>query len=171
MIVIGSAPHVNIWEEKEPLRWDLTESRIDANRLLRILEGLGQRNELGVRERAVVVPTRVARVALNTLRITFHCAGKVALLEQPVSLFARGGRQCRVNVRSAVRVRLYALCILELIQDFRRAMFCKGFFKEANCGSQVFLLGVGGPDATVRFCDEFVIRAELGSTPHELVSW
>jgi hypothetical protein len=67
--------------EKEPLGWDLTESRIDANRLLRILEGLGQRNELGVRERAVVVPTRVARVALDTLRITFHCAGKVALLE------------------------------------------------------------------------------------------
>ena len=152
------------------MRWDLTESRIDANRLLRILEGLGQRNELGVRERAVVVPTRVARVALNALRIALHCASKVALLEQPISLFARSGRQCRVNVCGAIRVCLGALCILELIQDVRRAMFCKGLFKEADCGSQVLLLGVGGPDTTVRFGDEFVIRAELGNIPHELAS-
>ena len=166
--MIGSAPHVETFGRRgKSLRRDLTESRIDANRLLRILEGLGQRDELGVRERAVVVPTGVARVALDTLRITFHRAGKVALLEQPVSLFARRGRQCRVDVRSAVRLRLYALCVLELVQDLRRAMFCKGLFKEADCGSQVFLLGVGGPDATVRLCDEFVIRAELRNIPHE----
>lgn len=140
-----------------------TESRIDTDRFLRVFERLGQRDELGVRERTIIVPARVARVAVDALRITLHRPGKVALLEQPVALLARDGRQRRVDVRGAVCGRLCALDLLELVQDVRRAVFGERLFKEADCRGQVVLFGVGRADAAVCFCDELVIRAELGN--------
>jgi len=158
-MAIASAPRVALGRDP------LTESRINADRLLRVLERLGQRYELGVRERTIVVPARVVRVALDALGVALHGAGKIAFLEQSVAFLARHSRQRRVNVRSAVRGGLCALCLLELIQDVRRAVFGEGLFKEADCGFQVVLLGIGRADAPVCFCDERIIRTELGNTP------
>ena len=139
----------------------LTESRIDAYRLLCVFERLGQRDELGVCQRAIIVSACVAGVPLDALSIALHRPGKVSLFKQSIALLARHGRQRRVDVRSAVRGRLGALDFLKFIQDVRRAVFREGLFVEPDCVGQVVLFGVGRADATICFCDELVIRAKL----------
>ena len=142
----------------------LTKLRIDADCLLRVLECLGKRDELGVCKRTIIVPTRVAGVALDTLRIALHCPGKVALLEQPVALLACFGGQRRVDVSRAVCGCFNSFDLLEFVEDVRCAVLRERLLEEANRVGQVFLFGIGRAYATVRFRSELIVCAELGGS-------
>lgn len=143
-----------------------TELRIDLNRILRILQRLRQRRQLRINKRAIIIPPRIARISLNTLRIMFHRRGEIALLERFISLLARHSRLFGIDVSFAVGFGFELFAFAELIEDVGGAMFAKRFFEEFDSEGKVAFAGVGGADTTEGFGDEFVVCAEL---PRDLV--
>lgn len=135
-------PRTSIERNDDITQTRRTELRINLDRFLRILQCLGERRQLGVTRRAIVICARIAWVALNALRVRLHSRREVVLLEQYVTLLARLVAQLGVYIRGAVGLGFEPLDVTKLVEDIRGAVLRERLVIELDRGSMVAFLGV-----------------------------
>ena len=139
----------------------LDELGVDLDRLFRILQRLRECSKLRVCVRAVVVATRVVRVALDRFGVRLDRSCEVASLEQSIALLAGGSSLLGVNVLKTGLLCLFTLGLAELVEDVWRTVFRERFLEELDGGGEVALALVCAANAAVRLSDQLEICTDL----------
>lgn len=129
----------------------LTELRVHPDGLLNVFECLGESNKLHIRCRSVVVSPRIARIALDTLRVALDSVGKLASLELRIALLTSEVALLRVDICLSVSFRFNAFDVTEFIEDVGGAVFGERFVVELDGGGMIALLDVRRSNTSKRF--------------------